>query len=660
MKLSLRSPALILTMLLAAVTAFSIPAFTQAAQLTTLDGWFSTVYGLPEPGSADQSEKQIFMLSTDDGRSFELNLTPSVLQAAGGFAVLNGSYVRVTISAQTDRDVLITGGTVTVESISMAPLPLRMPPGVGSSRAVLGSQPWVTILCAFPGTPVGYGTQDVPYFQGMYSDQKPGMDHYWRQQSFGKVNMVGSQTFGWFTLDSPQTDYYPTPGVGSNVVVLDRLAQDCIDKADPTVDFSSFKGINFMFNGSLDAYAWGGAGMVTTDAVYSYWRMTWNPPFSWRDITVVSHEIGHGFGLPHANNYDGDNNPYDNTWDVMSETYYFCSKSYDPAYGCLGQHTNAFHKDHLGWFAPAQRLTLNADRDNIVLDHVAMQNPQNYQIVIIPIPGTSKKYVVEARQTANSNYDAKLAGKAVIIHEIDMGRQQWAWLVGGTTDAKSRSLENNQANPDGAWLVGETFNDAAKDISISVVSETANGFVISVDMPFVPVTPTPTTPPIPPTLPPTANLIRNGGMEAATDNGSLPDDWAFKNLTKDKLKCDNPAKNKFFAYAGNCAFMFKGGPGEVSKLTQTYTPTASLSGTLSTELYTQGSNEAVNGKFTVKVFYSNGGKAKLKVSVLPSASYTRRTGTLKLNGSVTKIKFILANSSTGGKVFIDNVKAVVN
>src|SRR5690606_26154050 len=213
----------------------------------------------------------------------------------------------------------------------------------------------------------------------------------------------------------------------------------------------------------------------------------------------------------------------------------------------------------------------------------------------------------------NSNYDVKLAGKAVIIHEIDIDRDQWAWLVGGTTDAKSASLENNQADPDGAWLVGETFNDAAKGISVTVVSETANGFVISVDMPNIPPTATPTTPPVPPTLPPTANLIRNGGMEAATDNSSLPDDWAFKNLTKDKIKCNKPATNKVFAYAGNCAFMFKGGPGEASKLTQTYTPPGALNGTLSTELYTQGSNPAVTGQFKVKVFYANGSKAKLKI-----------------------------------------------
>ncbi len=650
MKFPFRLPAFIIPLLLTTLVCFSLPVFGQSAQPITpitIEGWFSIIYGTPAPGT-NAPESLLYLLNTEDGRYFELDLPPGAVQAAGGFDVLNGSYVYISLDAQTNRSVLTTGGAVRVASLQLAVLPLGMPQGDNFSRAVTGSQPWVTIMCAFPGTPAGYGTKAIDYFQGMYSDQYPGLDHYWRQQSFGKINMAGSNAYGWFMLDKPQTHYYPSPGMGDNSSSLTELAQDCINKADATVNFSSYRGINFMFNGSLDCCAWGGTGTVHVDNTYSRWRMTWNPPFSWKDITVVAHEIGHGFNLPHANNYDGDGDPYDNTWDVMSETYIYCDKATHAVYGCLGQHTNAFHKDHLGWFAPQQRLVLNDDRDNITLDHAAMQNPQHYQIVIIPFPNSHKRYVVEARQTSNSNYDAKLAGKAVIIHEVDTARTQWAWLVGGTTDAKSWSVENNPLDPDGAWLAGETFVDAVNGISISVISETANGFVISVDMPY-----------IPPTQDPNANLVLNGDMEIATANKNLPDEWSFKNLTKDKIKCNKPEKNKTFAYTGNCAFMFKGSPGATSKLTQTIMPSFPLTGTLSAEIYTQAKKPAANAKFVVKVFYANGDKAKLKLNILPSASYTWRGNSLGITGSVSRIKFVLADKSSTGKIFVDNIKVTV-
>jgi M6 family metalloprotease-like protein len=661
MKFQVKSPALYLMLFLFALLSLALPVLSQPAQTDVIDGWFSTLYGIPQKDSG-LVEEAFYGLTTEDGRYFALDIAPVVLQAAGGSSKLNGTFVRVRLDVQTDRTVLTNGGMVRVQRIELAPLPLRIPQGASSFRDVTGSQPWVTILCAFPGTPVGYGTESTSYFQGMYTDEFSGMDDYWRQQSFGKVNLSGSQTFGWFTLDDPQTAYYPSPGSGANSAILNGLAQDCINKADATVDFSPYKGINFMFNGELDCCAWGGASLVQTDGSAQYWRLTWNPPWSWRDITVVSHEIGHGFGLPHANNYDNDGYPYDNSWDVMSDTYEFCYKSIDDEYGCLGQHTNAYHKDWLGWFGPNRRLEVTYDRSNITLDHVAMQNSQNYQVVLIDIPGTDKKYSVEARQTTDSNYDVKLAGKAVIIHEIDDSRKEWAWLVGGTTDAKSKSLENNQANPDGAWLVGETYTDVGKGISISVVSETANGFVISVDMPGVPPTATPVPPtPVPTSTPggptetpnPATNLVLNGGMEAATDNESLPDAWALKNLTGDKRKCNKT--DKTVAYIGNCAFMFKGGAGENSKLSQTYTPTTPMSGTVAAELYTQGSNPAVTGKFTVKLYYANGSKGKLNINILPSESFVRRNGSQAFGGSITKLKFMLKNESAGGKFYVDNV-----
>jgi len=79
------------------------------------------------------------------------------------------------------------------------------------------------------------------------------------------------------------------------------------------------------------------------------WLLTW----AWGDISVVAHEMGHTFGLPHLSG------PYsfvcDNPCDVMSADSYPCNahNQYDDTYGCAGQQTIGRHKAMLGWLACA-------------------------------------------------------------------------------------------------------------------------------------------------------------------------------------------------------------------------------------------------------------------------------------------------------------------
>ncbi|HEX2622149.1 MAG TPA: M64 family metallopeptidase, partial [Phototrophicaceae bacterium] len=49
-----------------------------------------------------------------------------------------------------------------------------------------------------------------------------------------------------------------------------------------------------------------------------------------------------------------------------------------------------------------------------------------------------------------------------------------------------------------------------------------------------------------------AQLLLNGGMENDNDANKVPDGWAAKGLTGDKIKCDT--EDKIFAHSGACAF----------------------------------------------------------------------------------------------------------
>ena len=55
---------------------------------------------------------------------------------------------------------------------------------------------------------------------------------------------------------------------------------------------------------------------------------TWEPPWGYADISVIAHEMGHGFGLPHSTAIDW-TSVYDNAWDVMSWDRYDCGGGWD-------------------------------------------------------------------------------------------------------------------------------------------------------------------------------------------------------------------------------------------------------------------------------------------------------------------------------------------
>jgi len=184
--------------------------------------------------------------------------------------------------------------------------------------------------------------------------------------------------------------------------------------------------------------------------------------------------MGHGFGLPHSSGPYG--LTYDNRWDVMSDTWTDCNKSYSPTYGCLGQHTISYHKNQLGWIASGQRYVAPANSTaTITLERLALPQTSNYLMARIPISGSSSHYyTVEVRQKAG--YDVKLPGEGVIIHEVNSS----AWVE----PAHVMDVDGNGNTGDAAamWVAGETFTDAAHSIKVCVTGATTTGYVVIIGL----------------------------------------------------------------------------------------------------------------------------------------------------------------------------------
>jgi uncharacterized repeat protein (TIGR01451 family) len=465
------SNVLLVLTLLALSLALPSAGVTRVSQIYAetdppIAGWFTVIWGDGKPGSG--ANDQVYVLAQDDGQSIELLLSEELLQPLGGVLALNQK--RVIVEGQWARTAALHVRSIRLDT--------QFPDTAAISPQVSGSQPWLSIMCKF--SDVSAESRALSYFQDMYDSSYPGLDHYWRELSFGAINIQNSGAVGWYTLPQPWSYYvYDMDGDGSKELNRKRAADDCTAVADADVYFPNYVGINLMFNDFLGA-GWGGSMYMTLDGVTKLWRFTWEPPWGYEDIGVIEHEMGHSFGLPHSSRAYG--YVYDNVWDVMSDNWSNCTQdSYhdqaDPVYGCMGQHTISYHKDLLGWIPAGRKFTATSGtQTQITLEQLALPQTSNYLVAQIPIQGAADNfYTVEARRLTGYDSHNPVPGQAVVIHEVDTGRSRPAYVVDSDGDPDT-VVEREM------WLPGEMFTDAANGVRVCVNAATATGFVVTIGL----------------------------------------------------------------------------------------------------------------------------------------------------------------------------------
>lgn len=433
-----------------------VPAAAATPTPMGLQGTFIVVRGDAPPGQHLVPGERFF-IAAETG-STEVALPAELVRALGGLGRLDRQPVEAVLD--------LAGGPPVVRFLRLT--------AAEASRSALGgvsgSQPWVTLACKF--SDIAAEPKALSYFQDMYGGGTPRLDHYWRELSYDQANVLGSTAAGWFVLPHAQSFYVPTPGSGTSAN-LTALFNDCTAAADPFVNFATaggYQGINLMFNGLLDCCAWGGGHFATLDGIGKTWRTTWDPPWAFENINVTCHEMGHGFGLPHSNNADDDGWPYDNPWDVMSDSWGYAAT--DPGFGTIGKHTISAHMDQLGWVPAGQRLDATADGSwTITLDPLAPATASHYRMAHIAISG-GRYYTVEVRSRP-APYDVNLPGSAVILHEVNPLRSEPAWLVDPTA-------ADGGDGEGGMWRLGECFEDSAEAVRVCVDAQAGESFVVSI------------------------------------------------------------------------------------------------------------------------------------------------------------------------------------
>lgn len=435
-------------------------ALSHGAFAAPIEGRLELTWGDPDPVAGREDQ---FLVSLVDDGGLRYALDPEQARVgAGDLYALAGRRVAVDLATAATAQGLAVRAIVPAEDLRS-----------GIQPDVAGTTVWATLLCKF--SDIATEQKPLSFFSGQYGNSPGQLDHYWREVSYNKINLTGSAAYGWFTLPQPRSFYVPTGGSAN----LNKLFDDCTAAANASVNFAAnggLQGVNMMFNGDLDGFAWGGSRCATLDGVNKCWSSTWNPPWSFNNSAPLSHEMGHAYGLPHANNSDGDTDPYDNPWDVMSDAW--SNAASDTTYGKIAKHISTWSRDKLGFIDAARKRTINADGvyANLLLDRASLIGSTNQQMIVVSVAGApaTRYYTIEARKRGGK-YESALAGDAVIIHSVDTTRAQPAWSV----DAANPPA-NVANNEDSMFKVGETWTAPGNGFSVSVDAATAEGFRISV------------------------------------------------------------------------------------------------------------------------------------------------------------------------------------
>jgi hypothetical protein len=310
----------------------------------------------------------------------------------------------------------------------------------------MSRKPFAVILCKFSDQPEE--PRPPSFYQNCFTETGAGTGgsfDYWRDVSYGNLDLTGSKVFGWFTMNTHKVQ--DLVGLGRSSFVSWGIDTARLN----SVDLSPFFGIIVVFNVSTDSGASGGLQMVL-----GYKANDWS-------LTFNSHEMGHLFGLDHSFGTNptpcasGDGRPgaYCDKWDIMSAANVW---TFSNALGSNGPGLNAPYLDKLGC-VPANRIWTppHPDFDGTVrlaaLNHPEATGPLMIKIPRLsgPNPSVASTYTVEFRR--KTGWDAGIPNDTVLIHEV-----------------RSDGLSYIQTTPTGPeFLPGSEFTDGTGSLTLRVV-----------------------------------------------------------------------------------------------------------------------------------------------------------------------------------------------
>lgn len=159
-------------------------------------------YGDPPERNSKAEAKTEFVLVNDEGKETKLRLDEDKAKAAGGPRAFDSKRVKVKGNRVSNGEDRLEVQEIDFEQPrDAAEAKARRDSGQPAAQALASegptSKPWVTIGCSFSDSPTPDSSKRG-YFEDLMgvftsTEEKPGLDHYWKEVSFDNMNVDGSQ-----------------------------------------------------------------------------------------------------------------------------------------------------------------------------------------------------------------------------------------------------------------------------------------------------------------------------------------------------------------------------------------------------------------------------------------------------------------------------------
>ena len=282
---------------------------------------------------------------------------------------------------------------------------------------------------------------------------------YYLENSFGKRTLTGD-IFGYYTLPINKT------------CNIGQIRTEAIKAADSTVLFTNYT--QFIFAGPFSGCGWAGVAYVgdignSTNDGFVIAGNSWIASMTQH---VVGHELGHTFGVWHANFYDCDS-------EILKDTG--CSSlEYGDNFDIMGLnvgHMNAYHKEKLGFFDAANIVEVSSSGSYTI--QPIENNTTAPQILKIKRDSSKFDYI-EYRQPIGVDspfLSSVLDGAMIHIAQ---------WFFGsGDTQLLDMTPTATASRSDVTLEVGKSFTDPGV-VTITPTSQSGTGLTMNITV-FPPV-----------------------------------------------------------------------------------------------------------------------------------------------------------------------------
>jgi NPCBM-associated, NEW3 domain of alpha-galactosidase len=291
-------------------------------------------------------------------------------------------------------------------------------------------------------------------------------DYLW-ESSYHQMFLSGN-VFGWFTIP-----------LSSTVCDINAIATEGNTAATAAgANLAAYSQVIYMFP-SNSGCGWSGTGGPNLTGQ----RQIFIHAAAGFSVKVISHELGHRFGLMHSDAWDCDAGTLTGT----------CTKQgYADPTDVMGNrtgHYTAYQKERLGWLnngaSPPITTVTTSGRYTISPYEAATNAPKALKILKSVDPATGDKtwYYVEYRQPVG--FDAYMGTlgnltKGVMVHTGTEGAIATSLVLDMTPNTST--LTKSSDFEDGALLVGRSYTDTAAGFTISLAAADSTGATIDISV----------------------------------------------------------------------------------------------------------------------------------------------------------------------------------